>query len=58
VALTCQPPLAQELRLRLHALTAERQELVRLRLSHRINDVTFQSLSARVDFDEVYFRRQ
>jgi hypothetical protein len=51
-------PLAQEMRLRLRALAAQRSELVRLRLNHRINDVTFQSLSARVDFDEVYLRRR
>jgi CPA1 family monovalent cation:H+ antiporter len=51
-------PLEQEVRLRLRALAAQRSELVRLRLNHRINDVTFQSLSTRVDFDEVYLRRR
>jgi CPA1 family monovalent cation:H+ antiporter len=50
-------PLVREVRVRLRALSAERKELVRLRLAHRINDATFRSLSARVDLDELYLRR-
>jgi CPA1 family monovalent cation:H+ antiporter len=50
------PP--REIRVRLQALSAERSELLRLRLTHRINDATFQRLSSRLDLDKLYLRRR
>jgi CPA1 family monovalent cation:H+ antiporter len=48
--------LALERQLRLTALQAERDELRRLRLAHRINDETLRALTREIDLVEVEIR--
>jgi CPA1 family monovalent cation:H+ antiporter len=51
-----QQALALERRLRLDALQAERDELHRLRLAHRINDETLRALIHEIDLVEMVIR--